>query len=504
MRLRRSLFASADNTPPRRFVFVETKALLAILLTGGLLAAATRCLNEETIPMEAALPEMNAFVPGGVDSPMSDLEMSTMRRVTNRIMPFLMICYFVAYLDRVNVGFASLQMNKALGLNAAAYGFGAGLFFVGYFICEVPSNLLLFKFGARRWIARIMLTWGLCAGAMAFVGGEHSFYLVRTLLGVAEAGFQPGVLFFLTLWFPEAYRGRVIGLFFAAIPISGIIGSPISGLLLGLDGVAGLQGWQWLYLIEALPAILLAPMVAYYLQDGPAQARWLPSDAREWLHRRLVSEDRKVQTRHSHNLLQALMHPMVLFLSAVYFSNVCLNNGIAFFLPQIIKGFGLTNAQTGLVAAIPSLVALVAVIWLGRRSDKHQERYGHAAFANFVGGASLLASALIYDPALRMVALSLALAGTLSFTAAFWAIPPTFLTGVGAAGGLALISSLGVTGGFVAPWFVGVLKDMTGDFRWGLGALGAFAIVAAAALYVFGRIRQTQSANAPQAATPAQ
>jgi MFS family permease len=420
-------------------------------------------------------------------------------------MPFLMLCYFVAYLDRVNVGFASLQMNKALGLSSAAYGFGAGLFFVGYFLCEVPSNLLLFKFGARRWIARIMLTWGLCAGAMAFIGGEHSFYVVRTLLGVAEAGFQPGVLFFLTLWFPAAYRGRVIGLFFAAIPISGIIGSPISGLLLGLDGVAGLQGWQWLYLVEAMPAIILSPIVAFYLQDGPAQARWLPEDARAWLDRRLAGEDRKVQTRHQHSLVRALLHPMVLFLSAVYFTNVCLNNGIAFFLPQIIKGFGLSNAQTGLVAAIPSLVALFAVIWLGRRSDKHQERYGHAAFANFVGGAALLASALIYDPTLRIVALSLALAGTLSFTAAFWAIPPTFLTGIGAAGGLAVISSLGVTGGFVAPWFVGVLKDWTGDFRWGLGALGCLAILAAGTLYLFGRIRQAQGSNsARQAATPAQ
>jgi MFS family permease len=454
--------------------------------------------------MEASLPEIDEF-PGGADSPMSNLEQTTMRRVTNRIMPFLMMCYFVAYLDRVNVGFASLQMNKALGLNSAAYGFGAGLFFVGYFLCEVPSNLLLFKFGARRWIARIMLTWGLCAGGMAFIGGEHSFYVVRTLLGVAEAGFQPGVLFFLTLWFPEAYRGRVIGLFFAAIPVSGIIGSPVSGLLLGLDGVWGLQGWQWLYLIEALPAIVLSPIVAFYLQDGPALARWLPADGRQWLERRLSGEDRKVQSRHSHSLLQALVHPLVIFLSVIYFTNVCLNNGIAFFLPQIIKGFGLTNAQTGLVAAIPSLVALLAVIWLGRRSDKHQERYGHAAFANFVGGGALLASALIQDPTMRVAALSFALAGTLSFTAAFWAIPPTFLTGIGAAGGLAVISSAGVTGGFVAPWFVGVLKDMTGDFRWGLGALGCLAMVGAAALYLFGRLRQSQATSgASHSATPAQ
>ncbi len=435
----------------------------------------------------------------------TELEQSTMRRVTRHIMPFIMLCYFVAYLDRVNVGFASLQMNKALGLTAAAYGFGAGLFFVGYCLCEVPSNLLLFRFGARRWIARIMFTWGLCAAGMAFVSGESSFYLVRTLLGVAEAGFQPGVLFFITLWFPTAYRGRILGMFFAAIPISGIIGSPLSGLLLGLDGVWGLQGWQWLYILEAAPAILLAPAVALYLQDGPAQAHWLPRDGREWLAHRLGGERRDVEAKRSYSILQALIHPWVLFLSAVYFTNVCLNNGIAFFLPQIIKGFGLSNAQTGLVAAIPSVMALASVLWLGHRSDRHQERYSHAAFANLIGGGALLASALLHDPTARVIALAFALSGTLSFTGAFWAIPPMFLTGVGAAGGLAVISSLGVTGGFVAPWFVGVLKDVTGDFRWGLGALGALAMVAAVALFLFGRARQAQAAlSAQQAASPAQ
>jgi MFS family permease len=396
-------------------------------------------------------------------------------------------------------------MNKALGLNAAAYGFGAGLFFIGYCLCEVPSNLMLFRFGARRWIARIMFTWGLCAAAMAFVGGEKSFYFVRTLLGMAEAGFQPGILFFITLWFPAAYRGRVLGMFFAAIPISGIIGSPLSGLLLSLDGVLGLQGWQWLYLVEATPAIVLAPIVAFYLQDGPAHAKWLPAEGREWLARQLAGEKRQVETERRYSVFQALVHPWVLFLAAIYFTNVCLNNGIAFFLPQIIKGFGLSNAQTGLVAAIPSLVALAAVLWLGRRSDKHQERYSHAAFANFVGGAALLASALLPDPITRIIALSFALAGTLSFTGAFWAIPPMFLTGMGAAGGLAVISSLGIIGGFVAPWFVGVLKDATGDFRWGLGVVGCLAILAAFALFLFGRVRQAQAAmSVQQAATPAQ
>ena len=417
----------------------------------------------------------------------AELERSTMRRVTLRLMPFIMLCYFVAYLDRVNVGFAALQMNHAIGLTATEYGFGAGLFFLGYCACEVPSNLLLFRFGARRWIARIMLTWGLCAGGMAFVAGPNSFYLVRTLLGMAEAGFQPGVLFFITLWFPDAYRGRMLALFFAAIPVSGIIGAPLSGQLLALDGVAGLQGWQWLYILEALPAVILAPIVLAYLQDSPVGARWLPIQQREWLVSQMAGEKRQVEKKRTYSTLQALTNPWVLFLAVIYFTNVCLNNGIALFLPQIIKGFGYTNAQTGLIAAIPSITALVAVLWLGRRSDRRQERYGHAAFANLVGGGALLASAMLQDPVLRIAALSLALAGTLAFAAVFWTIPSSFLSGISAAGGLAAISAVGIIGGFAAPWFVGFLKDITGDFRWGLGGVGAIAIVAAAALYLAGR-----------------
>ncbi len=410
-----------------------------------------------------------------------------MRRVTRRIVPFLMFCYFINYLDRVNVGFAALQMNSDLKLTSAAFGFGAGLFFVGYFIFEVPSNLMLYKFGARRWIARIMFTWGLCATGMAFIKGENSFYAVRFLLGVAEAGFQPGIFFFLTLWFPAAYRGRVLGMFFAAIPISGMIGSPISGLLLSLDGFAGLRGWQWLYLIEGLPALLLAPVVAFYLQDRAAEGRWLDNNQREWLVDRLGREQQAREKKRTYSVLQGLTNPWVVFLGAIYFSNVCLNNGISFFLPQIVKAFGLTNAQTGFVAAIPSACALVAVIWWGRRSDKHQERYGHAALATFLGGAGLLLSVTATDPMLRIAALALAVSGTLSFAPVFWTIAPSFLSGAAAAGGLAAISAMGILGGFLTPWFVGYLKDVTGDFRWGLGSVAVFGMAAGIALFLIGR-----------------
>jgi MFS family permease len=414
----------------------------------------------------------------------SDLERSAIRLTAWRVLPLLILCYFVAYLDRVNLSFAALQMNKALDLSSAQYGFGAGLFFLTYCLCEIPSNLLLYRVGATRWIARIMVTLGICAAAMAFVQGQTSFYAVRLALGAAEAGFYPGILFFLTLWFPAAYSARILGYFIAAIPISGIIGAPLSGQLLGLNGVLGLQGWQWLFLVEAAPAFILAPLVISRLQDTPAQAAWLPAPEKAWLIDRLGSERTAVERKRVFTVLQCLTNPRVLFLAAIYFSNVCLLNSITFFLPQIIKGFGLSNAQTGLVAAIPSLLALIALIYWGRHSDRRRERYGHAAIANFGGGAALLFSVLVHDPSLRIAGLAVAFACTLAFTAPFWSIPRTFLTGGAAAGGIGAISALGVLGGFLSPPFIGYVKDHTGDFRIGLGAIAVLAMLFATALFL--------------------
>jgi MFS family permease len=410
-----------------------------------------------------------------------------MRRVTARIVPFLLGCYFISFLDRVNVSFAALQMNKDLGLTPAVYGFGAGLFFLTYCVFEVPSNLMLYRFGASRWIARIMLSWGVCAAGMAFITGPTSFYVMRLLLGAAEAGFFPGVLFFLTLWFPSAYRGRIMGFFMGGVAISGLIGAPLSGMLLGLDGFAGLRGWQWLFIIEGVPAIILAPICLFWLQDGPAKANWLAIPQREWLAATLHGEEREREAVQKHSVLQALVNPRVLFLAAMYFTNVCLLNGILFFLPLILKGFGLTNTQTGFVAAIPSAFALVAVIWWGRRSDARRERYGHAAFANFLGGAALLASVLVADPTLRVALITIAFSATLAFTAPFWTIPSSFLSGAASAGGFATISSLGVLGGFFAPSIIGYLGSVTGDFHAGLGGVGVLAMVLAAAFYLVGR-----------------
>jgi MFS family permease len=401
-------------------------------------------------------------------------------------MPFLLVCYFISFLDRINVAFAALQMNKAIGLTTAQYGFGAGLFFLTYCLFEVPSNLMLVRVGATRWIARIMLVWGLCAAGMAFVVGPHSFFAMRLLLGAAEAGFFPGVLFFLTLWFPTAHRGRVVGVFMAGVAISGLLGAPISGLLLSLDGFLGLQGWQWLFIIESVPAILLAPVCLYYLQDGPAHAPWLGAPEREALTEILNAERRERELRRRYSVFQALTNRRVLFLAAVYFTNVCLLNSVLFFLPLILKGFGLSNIQSGFVAAIPSLAALVAVIWWGRRSDRRIERAGHAAFANLLAGAALLGAALLVNPTAQILAVTVAFAATLAFTPPFWSIPAAFLSGAASAGGIAAISSLGVIGGFVAPSIIGYLRDLTGDFRYGLGAFGLLAMVLAVALYFVG------------------
>src|ERR1700730_4261972 len=301
---------------------------------------------------------------------MNTLETSTLAKVTKRLVPFLIICYFVAYLDRVNVGFAALTMNQDLGLSQTAFGFGAGIFFVAYFIFEVPSNLMLERFGARKWIARIMLSWGILSGAMAFIpsigratglGNEYSFYLVRVLLGVAEAGFFPGIIFYLTLWFPSVYRARIVGYFMAAIPLSTVIGAPISGALLYLHGGLGLAGWQWLFIIEAVPAIILAVVVFFYLTDRPANAMWLAPDERSWLAERLALEQRQRQAVRQYSVAQVLVDPRVLGLSLVYFGAVATNYGLGFFLPQIVKAFGLNKLLATLVSATPSVAGLIGM-----------------------------------------------------------------------------------------------------------------------------------------------
>src|SRR3954471_19155960 len=320
---------------------------------------------------------------------MGHIEARTIRKVMWRLMPFLVVCYFVAYLDRVNVGFAALQMNSALGMSEAAFGLGAGLFFIAYFLLEVPSNLALDRFGARLWIARIMFSWAVISALFAFIApisaatgisNEWVFYILRFLLGIAEAGFFPGGIFYLTLWFPSVYRARVVALFMLAIPFSSIVGAPISGALLDITG-AGLDGWQWLFILEAVPSVLMALGVVFYLTDRPAQATWLEADERDWLDARLERERKRKKAAEHLSIGKALSDPRVLACAFVYFCLNAASYGVAFFLPTIVKGFGVSNFQTGLLAALPFVFGAIGMVLLGRNSDKTLKRREHVCFA---------------------------------------------------------------------------------------------------------------------------
>ncbi len=407
-----------------------------------------------------------------------EIESRTIRRVTMRLVPFLVLCYFVAYLDRVNVGFAKLTMSKDIGLSETAFGLGAGIFFLAYFIFEVPSNLLLERFGARRWIARIMFTWGLLSGAMAFIGGETSFYVVRVLLGFAEAGFFPGIIFFLTLWFPAKHRARIIGLFMAAIPLSSVIGAPVSGALLGLEGWMGMHGWQWLYILEAAPALVLAFVVLFYLTDAPADATWLAPDERLWLMDRLDSERKQREATRNYSVLQALTNGRVLAVSFVYFGAVACNYGFSFFLPTIVKDFGLTNLQTGFVVALPYVIGTVGMVLWGRHSDQKKERKGHAAIALFIAAAGIGVSTWLADPTLKMVAFTVAGFGIFACLPVIWTLPTAYLSGPAAAGGIAVVNSIGNLSGFFGPYAMGYIKDQTGSFNGGLWTLAIAGFIA--------------------------
>jgi MFS transporter, ACS family, tartrate transporter len=436
---------------------------------------------------------------------MDNIEARTIGKVSSRLVPYLVLCYFIAYLDRVNVGFAALTMNKALGLTATMFGFGAGIFFLTYFIFELPSNLFLDKFGARKWIARIMISWGILSGLMAFIpniasgtgfGNEWTFYTVRALLGFAEAGFFPGIIFYLTLWFPAAYRGRIIGMFMAAIPLSSAIGSPISGLLLGLDGAGGLAGWQWLFILEAAPAILLAFVTYFYLTDRPADAHWLEADERAWLSSRLDAEQRQREAVHHMSVGQAVFNPRVLALALVYFGVVACNYGVGFWLPQIVKAFGLTNAMTGWVTAIPYAIGAIFMVWYGKRSDAKIERKGHLAVALVVAAAGIAASTLTSDPTLTMLAFSVGACGVFGALPLVWTLPTAVLSGSAAAAGIAVINSIGNLSGFFGPYAMGWIKDATGSFTGGLLLIAALALIAMVIVLALGHNEALEKAPA--------
>ncbi len=406
-------------------------------------------------------------------TPDAELERRALRRITRRLLPFLALMYVACYLDRVNVGFAALHMNQAIGLDAAAYGLGAGLFFIGYAIFEVPSNLALVKVGARRWMARIMVTWGLLSGAMFLVQGPVSFAVLRFLLGAAEAGFFPGILYYLGDWYPRAARARIVAAWMAAIAVAGIIGGPLSAWLLTLDGMGGLAGWQWLFLLEALPSIVLGVVTLRYLDDRPADARWLPADERAWLERRLAAERPSGTPGHVADTRAAMTNPVVWQLAAL--QALTLTGGIyslGFWLPQILKGFeGITDTQAGLLAAVPYVVAACVMFAIASSSDRSGERLGHLAFAAALGAAGFGAAAATDSPLLALVFLSVAASGILGSCGPLFTLPPLFLTGEAAAAGIALINGVANLNGLVSPWLMGILRKATGDHTAGLAFL---------------------------------
>ena len=404
---------------------------------------------------------------------------TTLAKITWRLIPFMFVLYIVAFLDRVNVGFAALQMNEDLGFSDTVYGIGAGIFFIGYFVFEIPSNLILEKIGARVWIARIMITWGIISSAMFLVGGETSFYILRFLLGVAEAGFFPGMILYLTYWFPARERARRVALFMTAIPISGVFGSPLSGALLTLDGLAGLEGWQIMFLAEGIPAVLLGIVVLGFLPNGPDEAGWLEPEERSWLRRALERENRIKSEHGEYTTRQALTNGKVWLLSAIYFGVVTSVYGISLWLPLIIEDFsGFGTFAVGLLSAIPYFAGAVGMVILARHSDATGERRWHVAVTAFIATVGLILTGATASPVVEMAALTLAALGIYSTLATFWSLPTAFLSGTAAAAGIALINSVGNLGGFVGPYVVGFLSDSTGSFYAGLLLLATLILVA--------------------------
>ncbi|MFW2391872.1 MAG: MFS transporter [Methyloceanibacter sp.] len=394
-------------------------------------------------------------------------------KATYRLIPFLCLAYTVNFLDRVNVGFAALHMNADLGFSPAVFGFGAGIFFLGYIVFEIPSNLALQRFGARIWIARIMISWGLIACAMALVRGETSFYVSRLLLGIAEAGFFPGIILYLTYWFPAGTRARIIALFMASVPLATVFGGPISGVLLQMHGFAGLAGWQWLFIIEGAPAVLLGVLALFVLTDKPDKAAWLSENERRALTETLASEAANTKAVGYADLRQALKRPRVLALGVLYFLMVTGLYGIGFWMPQVLATFGLDPLHVGFLTAIPYLFAVIAMVLWGRHSDKTGERRWHIALPLLLAACAFAWSAYSGPLLPTMIALSLATLGFYAAFGPFWSLPTALLTGTGAAAGIALVNSMGNAAGFTGPYIVGLLKQATGSFSAALLFLAA-------------------------------
>jgi MFS transporter, ACS family, tartrate transporter len=410
----------------------------------------------------------------------SDIEKTTIRKVAVRLLPFIFMLYIVCLIDRVNLSFAALTMNRDLGLNAYVYGLGASIFFIGYFVFEVPSNLLLDKVGARIWITRIMISWGLASAAMALVSGEYSFLAVRFLLGFFEAGFFPGMILYLTFWFPAAYRARVIAAFMLAIPVTGVIGGPLATSLLELNGVWGLAGWQWMFLAEGIPAALMGFVVLAYMTDRPSSAKWLQPEEKEWLEGVMQRERNDVEAQHSRlSLGQALIDFRVLALSLVYFGIGTATYGVVYFLPQIIKGWGLTNLETGFVASVPDVIGTIGMLTWGYFSDRSNDRRAGVTASLMVCTAGLIGLGLFNASPWSLIAMAMVSVGLNASRPLFWSLPSVFLSRSAAAGAIALINALGNLGGISGPTMLGWVKTATGSFSGGIYFLAVCSFIAA-------------------------
>ena len=429
----------------------------------------------------------------------AELETRALRRITLRIVPFVMLLYFIAFIDRVNIGFAALTMNKDLGFSPTVFGFGAGIFFLGYFLFEVPSNLVLDKVGARIWIARVMITWGLISGAMAFVQGPNSFYTLRFLLGAAEAGFFPGIILYLSYWFPARQRAAVTAIFMAAAPLSTVLGSPVSGALLEMHGVLGLSGWQWMFIVEAVPAIILGVVVLFYMTDRPEKAKWLSDDERNWLVTTMNAEAAKKAGTASHSVWRGLADLRVIALSLVYFGTSAGLYTLGIWAPQIIKEFGLSSLHVGFLNALPGIVAVVAMVLWARHSDRTGERTWHVVGACVLASLGLALAGIAGTVLAVLLTLTLVNVGISAAKPPLWSMPTMFLSGSAAAAGIATINSIGNLGGFVGPAMIGWIKDLTGSFQGGLFFVAGLLVLSAVLTLVLARSQRSSAATTANA-----
>ena len=426
----------------------------------------------------------------------STIEKATMRKVYLRILPFAALTYFFCYLDRINISFAALTMNKDLGLDAAIYGMAAGCFFWGYVLFEVPSNIILEKVGARLWIARIMVTWGIVSAATAFATGPVSFAIIRFMLGLAEAGLFPGFVLYFTYWFPGHHRARINAGFTLALPIAVASGAPVSTALLGLDGFLGLKGWQCMYLFEAIPTILIGVAVFFYLNDRPEQARWLTPEQQKWLASGIAGEKRNIEREHGIGVFRSFWDPKVVLLALNYLGIVTASLGMLLFLPQIVKQLGLSNMEVGWVTMVPYICGAIAMVFCGWLSDRIGDRRWSLFWTCVIAAVGLIIAGLGVGTWWALIGMTIAAIGFYGTKGPFWSIPTMWLTGPAAAAGIAWINSLGNLGGFFGPTMVGWAKNMTGSFAGGLYALAACSLASAIISLFWIRVPRTVTAGA--------